>query len=153
VARVEDEQKDFYPLHQAVLEADGEAVLFLIKAGVPLNELDEIGHAPLHWAVFGGYADIVQYLLEAGADPNRYAEDGVTPRWRARDFGLIEIEQLLAQYGGEITTNEDFNSNAFQLFNELLGMPLSKEEPEASEVPTGYLERLQKWWKRGKKQD
>jgi len=105
----------------------------------------------LHWAVFGGYTDIVQYLLEAGADPNSYAKDGVTPKWRARDFGLIEIEQLLAQYGGEIATNEDFNSNAFQLFNDLMGVPLPKEEGKVSAENTSFWQRLRKWWRQGKK--
>jgi ankyrin repeat protein len=139
---------DFYPLHEAAISADTKAVVFLIKAGVPLNELDKLGHSPLHWAVFGGYEDIAQALLEAGADPNIFSEDGVTPKWRARDFGLVEIEQLLTEYGGIIDTNERFDRNAFQLFNELIGLPLPQEESALPTQPSKLnklLQNLKSW--------
>lgn len=140
---------EFYPLHEAALSADVKAVLFLIKAGVPLNELDELGHTALHWAVFGGYDDIVQALLEAGANPNVFSGDGVTPKWRARDFDLVEIELLLTQYGGRIDTNENFNGNAFQVFNEAIGLPLPKREKqvETSSLFDSLLQNLIRWWK------
>ncbi len=139
---------DFYPLNEAAVSGDSKAVQFLIKAGVPLDEIDEQGHSPLHWAVFRGDAVIVQLLLEAGADPNSYAKDGVTPTWRARDFGLLEIEQLLTQYGGRIATNEDFDANAFQLFAALIGQAVPKEEKlQQSKAAGGLLQRL-RWWKR-----
>ena len=127
-------EMDFYPLHEAVLKADSKAVLYLIQAGVPLDELDELGNTPLHWAVFGGYEDIVQILLEAGANPNIFSEDGVTPKWRARDFGLVEIELLFTRYGGRIDTNENFNRNAFRLFNEAIGLPLPQEEKQVKKI-------------------
>lgn len=140
---------DFYPLHEATLSADAKAVIFLVKAGVPLNGLDELGHTPLHWAVFGGYTDIVQALLEAGANPNIFSDDGVTPKWRARDFGLVEIELLLSQYGGRIDTNENFNRNAFQVFNEAIGLPLPKEEKQArtNVLINALLQNMKEWWR------
>jgi len=149
VARVEVLEMNFYPLHKAVLRADVKAVLFLTQAGVPLDELDELGHTPLHWAVFGGYEDIVQSLLEAGANPNAFSNDGVTPKWRARDFGLIEIELLLTQYGGKSDTNDDFNRVAFQVFHEAMGSPLPQEEKLTTKpgLLQSLLPNLKRCWK------
>jgi ankyrin repeat protein len=138
---------DFYPVHEAVLSADVEAVSSLIEAGMPLDGLDKFGNTPLHWAVFGGYDDIVQALLEAGANPNVFSNDGVTPKWRARDFGLVEIELLLTQYGGRIDTNENFNRDAFQVFNEAIGAPLPREErqTETSRRFKTLWQNLKRW--------
>ncbi|RZK96798.1 MAG: ankyrin repeat domain-containing protein [Hymenobacter sp.] len=134
-----------YPLHRAVLSANSEAVLVLIRMGASLNELDEQGHTPLHWAVFGGYKDIVRTLLEAGANPNTFSNDGVTPKWRACDFGLLEIEELLTGYGGRADTNEHFNKVAFQLFNELMSLPLPQVEKQS-----GVAVFINKWVQRAK---
>jgi ankyrin repeat protein len=123
-----------YLLNEAAVTADLEAVRALIAEGAPLNELDELGHTPLHWAVFGGYEEIVQALLEAGANPNAFAADGVTPKWRANDFGLVKIELLLASYGGLVATNNKFDRNAFCAFNELMGLPLPREEPSKTSL-------------------
>jgi len=117
-----------YPLHNSVLESDQEAIQKLIAEGIPLNKLDNLGNTALHWAVFRGDTDIVRLLLEAGADPNIMANDGVTPKWRACDFGLTDIENLLTSFGGIISTDNNFDSKSFGIFNGIIGNRLPENE-------------------------
>lgn len=117
-----------YPLHDAVLRSDTEAVALLISQKIDLNELDEQGQSPLHWAVLRGDDDTVKLLLAGGADPNVMSDDGFTPKWSAVDFGLNTIEYILTTYGGIVATNEQFDTKSWTVLKGALGQPMPKQE-------------------------
>ena len=57
-------------LSDFVFDKNLEGIKGIIKKGVDVNGLDEIGNTALCLAVSGGDPEIVRALLEAGADPN-----------------------------------------------------------------------------------
>jgi len=117
-----------YQLHNAVQRCEPDDVKAMIRKGLSLDELDDLGNSPLHWAVLGGYEDIVLILLEAGADPNIISSGGVTPKWSAADFGLTRIEELLTLHGDKINTNEKFDSTSWSVFKSAIGQRLPENE-------------------------
>ena len=72
------------PLHQAAWQGDVTAIQSLVKAGVSVDEPDDMGSSPLFWAARGGHAfgphqcpgeetsrpEVLRTLLELGANPN-----------------------------------------------------------------------------------
>lgn len=91
-----------FPLHEAVLRCDLEAVERSLAEGANPNHLDNLGMSPLVWAVYGGYAEIVEALCRSGADVAMPVVSGATPLWHAEDdFGLWKIAAILRRYGAK----------------------------------------------------
>ncbi|MFF8957118.1 ankyrin repeat domain-containing protein [Streptomyces sp. NPDC014894] len=63
-------------LFEAVYGADEDAVVRLLRSGVPAEAVDEDGESVLHRAAVDGRTGIVRLLLAAGADPDRACGDG-----------------------------------------------------------------------------
>ena len=81
-----------------------EVVDILIRAGAPLDHVNNLGWTALIEAVVLGdggpaHVETARLLLEAGADPNIGDNAGVTPAEHARLRGFSEMVALFAQHG------------------------------------------------------
>lgn len=77
-----------------------ETVRILIKAGVPLNHVNNLGWTALQEAVLlnnGGprQQDVVRQLLDAGADPDLRDPEGRTVLENAQRLGFSEIAEII----------------------------------------------------------
>ncbi len=75
-------------LHIAIkAELKKEFNLFLIKAGINVNQVDEQGNAPINLAAeFIPWRDMVTPLVKAGANINHEGKDGYTPLFTIISF-------------------------------------------------------------------
>ncbi|MFF8846869.1 ankyrin repeat domain-containing protein [Streptomyces sp. NPDC015127] len=67
---------DVRALFAAVYDGDDDAVVRLLRTGVPTESLGEDGQTPLYLAAVEGEPGIVRLLLAAGADPDRASGPG-----------------------------------------------------------------------------
>ncbi len=73
-----------------------ETVRILIRAGVPVDQVNHLSWTALHEAIVLGdgsldQVEVVRLLLAAGADPSIPDGDGVSPRQLAADRGYTDI--------------------------------------------------------------
>lgn len=94
---VSDLFKKVLALVDAASKGDNKSVKELIDKGVPVNALDQYGHAPLTEAAWNGRTETVKLLLEKGADPNIKKSDGSTPVQLAMGQKHQDIVDLLNQ--------------------------------------------------------
>ena len=66
-------------LHLAVRRGDYRAVELILKAGVDVNQLGDMGETALHYAMDKGWEDIVRLLLAHGASREIRDEFGKRP--------------------------------------------------------------------------
>ncbi|MDP2206172.1 MAG: ankyrin repeat domain-containing protein [Alphaproteobacteria bacterium] len=66
-------------LHIAAFRGDLRAVELLVKAGIDVNRLGDMGYTPLHYAKMKGNDDVVEFLLSHGASENIKSEFGTLP--------------------------------------------------------------------------
>ena len=83
-----------------------EVVRTLIKAGAPLDHVNNLGWTALIEAIVLGdggrnHQQVVKDLVRAGADVNLADRDGVKPLTLARQYGFEEIEQFLLKAGAD----------------------------------------------------
>ncbi|MGO4202811.1 ankyrin repeat domain-containing protein [Rhodococcus sp. TAF43] len=82
-----------------------ETVRTLIRAGVPVNHVNDPGWTALHEAIVYGdgsarYLDVVSQLLDAGADPSIRDARGRTPLQNAQSRGQPDIVAVLTASNG-----------------------------------------------------
>jgi ankyrin repeat protein len=72
------------PLLFAARQGNTAAVLALLEAGAPLDQVSAGDHtSPLLMATINGHFDLAMLLLERGADPKRASDAGATPLYAA----------------------------------------------------------------------
>ena len=82
----------------------GEVVRMLIKAGAPLNHVNNLGWTALIEAIVLGdggkrHIAVLKALVEAGADVNLADRSGKTPLMLAKKHGYTEMAAILAAAG------------------------------------------------------
>ncbi|NWF26266.1 ankyrin repeat domain-containing protein [Streptomyces sp. PKU-EA00015] len=92
---------DARALFAAVYDGADDAVVRLLRAGVPAETVDEDGQTPLYLAAVEGDAGIVRLLLTAGADPDRASgpESDDLPLCGAAVGGHTEVVRALLAAG------------------------------------------------------
>lgn len=84
-----------------------EAVPLLLKAGVDVNHVNNLGWTCLLEIVILGdggprHQEVTRLILAAGADPNLADKDGVTPLAHARSRGQREVATIIEAAGGRM---------------------------------------------------
>ncbi|MGW0700587.1 ankyrin repeat domain-containing protein [Streptomyces sp. NPDC002867] len=92
---------DARALFAAVYDGADDALVRLLRAGVPAETVDEDGQTPLYLAAVAGDAGIVRLLLAAGADPDRASgpESDDLPLCGAAVGGHTEVVRALLAAG------------------------------------------------------
>ncbi|MGA5553711.1 ankyrin repeat domain-containing protein [Streptomyces lavendulocolor] len=106
--------KDTQALFEAVHGGDEDAVVRLLRAGVPAGAADDDGCTALYLAAVNGRAGIVRLLLAAGADPDRAsgADGGDLPLCGAACHGHTGAVRALLAAGAEVDRREAFGFTA-----------------------------------------
>lgn len=83
-----------------------EVVKTLIKAGAPLDHVNNLGWTALIEAIVLGdggpnHQQVVKDLINSGANVNLADRDGVKPLTLARQYGFHKIEQILLEAGAD----------------------------------------------------
>ncbi|MFJ1645162.1 ankyrin repeat domain-containing protein [Streptomyces sp. NPDC088258] len=105
-------------LFEAVYEGADDAVMALLRAGVPAEATDEEGRTALYLAAVGDTPGPVRLLLAAGADPNRPSgpedgpEGGDLPLCAAACGGHTEVVRALLAAGARPDRREAFGLTA-----------------------------------------
>ncbi|GGU20429.1 ankyrin repeat domain-containing protein [Streptomyces lavendofoliae] len=106
--------KDMEDLLEAVHGDDEDAVVRLLRAGVPAGTADAEGVTALYTAAVNGRAGIVRLLLAAGADPGRASGEGAgeLPLCGAACHGHTAVVRALLAAGAEVDRREEFGFTA-----------------------------------------
>lgn len=101
-------------LFDAVWEGAEDAVVRLLRAGVPADATDEDGQTPLYRAAVSDELGIVRLLLAAGAEPERLSghEGGDLPLCGAAVGGHTDVVLALIAAGARPDTAEAFGFTA-----------------------------------------
>ncbi|MFD3441424.1 ankyrin repeat domain-containing protein [Streptomyces sp. NPDC058685] len=101
-------------LFDAVWEGAEDAVVRLLRAGVPADATDEDGQTPLYRAAVSDELGIVRLLLAAGAEPERLSghEGGDLPLCGAAVGGHTDVVLALLAAGARPDTAEAFGFTA-----------------------------------------
>ena len=93
-------------LHWAAITNRASMIPILVKAGVPINAIDDFGYTPLMYAatVDEGDTETLRALIAAGANPTLRNDDGRTPMQQAKRYGHAEIVRVLGESGGRGVT-------------------------------------------------
>ena len=95
-------------IYDACEKGKKEEVERFIRAGVGVNEKNNVGMTPLHLAAWGGYKDLVKLLLENGANiDEKNKNSGITPILWAAGQGHKDIVKLLVDRGANIDVKND----------------------------------------------
>jgi ankyrin repeat protein len=93
-------------LHWAAFRGRREGVEALIRAGAPVDAIDDNGITPLALASANGDEVIASLLLAAGARPNLARPSGETPVMTAARSGSVPAVKALLAHGGEVNASE-----------------------------------------------
>ncbi|MFB9513435.1 HEAT repeat domain-containing protein [Streptomyces purpureus] len=101
-------------LFEAVHGGDADAVVRLLRAGVPADAADPDGETPLYRASVSDEPVIVRLLLAAGADPDGASgeDGGELPLCGAACGGHTEVVRALLAAGAQVDLRESYNWNA-----------------------------------------
>lgn len=93
----------FSPLHWAAQENHQEIIDYLIRHGLDVNTVDEMGRTPLFACLSNEATDAMQVLLKNGANPNfRAGETKDNCLQLAAAFNQCAIAELLLDNGAEV---------------------------------------------------
>lgn len=106
---------DTQPLFEALYESE-DAVVRLLRAGLPAEAVDEDGATPLYLASVSDRPGVVRLLLAAGADPDRACgpESGDLPLCGAACGGHTEVVEALLSAGARPDLREQFGFTALR---------------------------------------
>ncbi|GAA2510414.1 ankyrin repeat domain-containing protein [Streptomyces gobitricini] len=106
--------KDMEDLFEAVHGDDEDAVVRLLRAGVPASTADDEGRTALYAAAVSGHAGIVRLLLAAGADPGHASGEGAgeLPLCGAACNGHTGVVRALLAAGARADQREEFGFTA-----------------------------------------
>ncbi|MEV3991784.1 ankyrin repeat domain-containing protein [Streptomyces sp. NPDC049837] len=101
-------------LFEAVHGGDEDAVVRLLRAGVPAEAADGDGQTALYLAAVSGHVGIVRLLLAAGADPGRGSGErgGDLPLCGAACGGHTRVVRALLAAGARPDQREEFGFTA-----------------------------------------
>ncbi|MGS2587323.1 ankyrin repeat domain-containing protein [Streptomyces hebeiensis] len=101
-------------LFEAVYGGDKDAVVRLLRAGVPVEAADAEGRTALYLAAVSDEAGLVRLLLAAGADPGRPSgpDGGDLPLCGAACGGHTEVVRALLAAGARPDGREEFGFTA-----------------------------------------
>jgi hypothetical protein len=101
-------------LFEAVHHAEDDAVVRLLRAGVPAEATDEDGRTALYLAAVSDEAGVVRLLLAAGADPDRGSgeDGGELPLCGAACGGNTDVVRALLAAGAQPDRREEFGFTA-----------------------------------------
>lgn len=85
----------------AARKGNGELLLPMLDAGLPVNLADEKGNSLLMLASYHGHRDLTAALLERGADPDQRNDRNQTPLAGVAFKGGLEIAKLLVSHGAD----------------------------------------------------
>lgn len=116
-----------FPLHDALLRLDEEAVLSLLEtdAAKDIDRLDSEGHSPLMRAVQSGKTNIVRKMLEKGGNPDaRYAGGAFSESLleMAAGAGNADMIRVLIEAGADLQRAQRSKGTATSLFLAVNGM-------------------------------
>ncbi|MFJ1746850.1 ankyrin repeat domain-containing protein [Streptomyces sp. NPDC088116] len=105
---------DTQALFEAVYGGESDAVVRLLRAGVPAEATDSEGQTALYLAAVSDEAGLVRLLLAAGADPQRASgpERGDLPLCAAACGGHTEVVRALLAAGARPDSREQFDFTA-----------------------------------------
>ena len=95
-------------LHWAAHWDDLEIAKALVRAGAPVDAVNDYGVTPLALACTNGSNSMIELLLDAGADANDRA-NGQTVLMLAANTGRVEAVRTLLAHGAEIDATEPEN--------------------------------------------
>ncbi len=104
----ETDRFGFRPLIEAVICNKPKVLIYLLKEGAEVDQLDILGHTALQWAVERSNINLCKILLDHKANPNHYSLDGqpilVYPILREQ----LELVELLKKYNANHLFAQDF---------------------------------------------
>ncbi|MDX1908616.1 MAG: ankyrin repeat domain-containing protein [Bacteroidia bacterium] len=92
----------YYPLHQAVMAGDAEAITELLHADADPDCKNREGDTPIHLAVRLDKPDLIEMLLLGDADVNARNYVYASPLHLAAELDKVAMIQLLIRNGAEI---------------------------------------------------
>ena len=94
------------PLHWAALKGNLGVVQALMRSGLDVHDLDDVGNSALHLACAGGHGAVVKYLLNNGADAHLRNSFGNTPARVANGAATAALMEGVANalvYRGDVS--------------------------------------------------
>jgi hypothetical protein len=106
----------------AARKGDGEVLLPMLDAGLPVGLADEKGNSLLMLACYHGHFALTKKLLELGSDPDQRNDRNQTPLAGVAFKGGLEIARLLVKHGAD--PNADQGGGRFPVqFAAMFGNP------------------------------
>jgi ankyrin repeat protein len=82
-----------------------EALLQMLRAGLPVNLSDHKGNTLLMLAAYHGHKDTVSLLVKYGADVDRRNDRNQTPLGGVAFKGFTDVAQLLVAHGADLNAD------------------------------------------------
>ena len=99
----------------AAREGDVNAVVDMLREGVPVDCCDTVDQTALSCAVFFNHINVVNLLLESGANVNRQHRSGVTPLIVAAMMNYTNVMEVLLHHGADRSFVDEKGKTALDL--------------------------------------
>lgn len=101
----------------AVSQQDLPMVKYLLRRGIPVDRLGDIGVTALGISAFANYSEMARTLIDLGADVNQADKMGMTPLLYAAsiDFGDTELVEILIKAGADLKVRTKEGATALAL--------------------------------------
>ena len=101
--------------HCAARNGDINAVVDMLRAGMPVNCFDDNDRTALHWAALNNRVDVVHVLLESGVNINWQNLWGNTPLMEAVKRNNTVVMEMLLQYGADQSIVDEEGITALEI--------------------------------------